>query len=65
LTLVLCFLFCAVTACCETTNAVSILMERKESINLILIDLDMPVMDGYEFLRFIRYEEIDIPVIGM
>jgi len=40
-------------------------MERKESINLILIDLDMPVMDGYEFLRFIRYEEIDIPVIGM
>lgn len=34
-----------------------------ESISLILLDLDMPVMSGVEFLQRIRSEYHEIPVI--
>ncbi|WVZ23360.1 hypothetical protein V8G54_001904 [Vigna mungo] len=54
-----------VMACSESLNAVNILRERKTNIHLILIEVYMPVMDGYEFLLFVKKEGINVPVIVM
>lgn len=47
--------------------ALDILMEYKDKINLILLDLMMPVMDGYAFLDHVKQDEelALIPVIVM
>ena len=47
--------------------ALDILMEYKDKINLILLDLMMPVMDGYAFLEHVKQDEelALIPVIVM
>lgn len=47
--------------------ALDILMEYKDKINLILLDLMMPVMDGYAFLNHVKQDEelALIPVIVM
>ncbi|KOM28706.1 hypothetical protein LR48_Vigan564s001600 [Vigna angularis] len=34
-------------------------------IRLIIMELHMPMMDGYEFLQFLNKEEIDIPFVMM
>jgi len=51
---------------CEAANGLEAL-ERviDDTIRLILLDLNMPVMDGEEFLRELRtqHAELDIPVI--
>ena len=46
-------------------KALEVLRERKESVALILLDVMMPVMDGYGFLRRIREDPAlsSIPVI--
>lgn len=46
-------------------EALNILKEKFRDIDLILLDLVMPVMDGYEFLRWIKTEPdfSTIPVI--
>ncbi|XP_014506799.1 two-component response regulator ARR14-like [Vigna radiata var. radiata] len=54
-----------VMACSESISAVNILRERKTHIHLILIEVDMPVMDGYEFMLFVNKEGINVPVIVM
>ena len=48
-------------------EALHILEQEKESINLILLDVMMPVMDGYTFLDIIKKDlELSlIPVIVM
>ncbi len=44
-------------------EAVDICKSNKE-INLILMDIKMPVMDGYEAIKQIKKERMDIPVIA-
>ncbi|MEG1089662.1 MAG: EAL domain-containing protein, partial [Bacteroidales bacterium] len=45
--------------------ALSILREKKESISVVLLDIIMPVLDGYEVLRQIHQDDFlsKIPVI--
>ncbi len=45
-------------------EAVDIISEHKGGIDLILMDLNMPVMDGYEALRIIKSEHPSIPIIA-
>ncbi|XP_027919662.1 two-component response regulator ARR14-like [Vigna unguiculata] len=49
----------------ESLSAVNLLRERKTHIHLILIEVHMPIMDGYEFLQFVKKERINVPVIMM
>ena len=46
-------------------EALSVLKEWKEEISLILLDIIMPVMDGYEFLARLKEDQVfsSIPVI--
>lgn len=45
-------------------EAVEIITEHKGGIDLILMDLNMPVMDGYEAMRIIKSRHPSIPIIA-
>ena len=46
-------------------EALSVLKERGDVISLILLDITMPVMDGYTFLSIVKKDPVfsSIPVI--
>ncbi|XP_014521971.1 two-component response regulator ORR21-like [Vigna radiata var. radiata] len=52
-----------VITCTESLLATEILQERKVGIDLVLMEVHMPKMDGYEFL--LANQEIDVPIIMM
>ncbi|BAT91317.1 hypothetical protein VIGAN_06263700 [Vigna angularis var. angularis] len=52
-----------ILACSESQSAVNALRKRKQRIDLILVEVDMPIMNGYEFLEFIKKEQVDVPLI--
>lgn len=45
-------------------EAVDIISEYKGNVDLILMDLNMPVMDGYEAMRIIKSRHPSIPIIA-
>jgi CheY-like chemotaxis protein len=45
-------------------EAVDIIAKHKGEIDLILMDLNMPVMDGYEAMRIIKSRHPSIPIIA-
>jgi len=45
-------------------EAVDIIAKHKGEIDLILMDLNMPVMDGYEAMRIIKSKHPSIPIIA-
>jgi two-component system cell cycle response regulator DivK len=45
-------------------EAVDIIEQHKGDIDLILMDLNMPVMDGYEAMRIIKSRHPKIPIIA-
>ena len=45
-------------------EAVDIITKHKGGIDLILMDLNMPVMDGYEAMRIIKSRHPSIPIIA-
>ena len=45
-------------------EAVDIITKHKGGIDLILMDLNMPVMDGYEAMRIIKARHPQIPIIA-
>ncbi len=45
------------------TGAEGLLHVRTDSVNMVLLDLKMPVMSGPEFIRELRREGRDIPII--
>jgi len=55
----------AVIAYFESLRAVDVIWQNKRHIDLILIELHMPIMDGYEFLQFLHEEQINVPLISM
>ncbi len=48
-------------------RALELLKERKASLDLVVCDVNMPEMDGYEFIRRVRYGEApkfkEVPVV--
>lgn len=46
-------------------EAVKLYEERRSDISLILMDLHMPVMNGYEAAKEIREYSADVPIIAM
>ena len=45
-------------------EAVDIITRQKGNVDLILMDLNMPVMDGYEAMRIIKSLHPGIPIIA-
>jgi CheY-like chemotaxis protein len=45
-------------------EAVDLITEHEGQIDLILMDLNMPVMDGYEAMRIIKSRHPEIPIIA-
>lgn len=45
-------------------EAVDIIAEYKGDIDLVLMDINMPVMDGYEAMRIIKAKHPDLPIIA-
>ena len=45
-------------------EAVEIIENHKGEIDLVLMDLNMPVMDGYEAMRIIKSQHPEIPIIA-
>jgi len=45
-------------------EAVEIITKHKGGVDLILMDLNMPVMDGYEAMRIIKARHPSIPIIA-
>ena len=45
-------------------EAVDIITKHKGGIDLILMDLNMPVMDGYDAMRIIKSRHPSIPIIA-
>ncbi|MFY9383568.1 MAG: response regulator, partial [Acetomicrobium sp.] len=46
-------------------EALELYQQHKDSIDLILLDLHMPVMNGYETAQEIRKISTDIPIVAM
>lgn len=46
-------------------EAVSLFMQSPNTYDLILMDLHMPVMDGYEATQLIRERDKEVPIIAM
>lgn len=53
----------AVATFSDAPDALNYVLENKDRIDVILVDVHLPNMDGYEFLKHIN-KEIDIPVIS-
>nr|XP_029119479.1 two-component response regulator ORR21 isoform X2 [Elaeis guineensis] len=53
-----------VTTCCQATQALSLLRERKGGYDVVISDVHMPDMDGYKLLELVGLE-MDLPVIMM
>ena len=49
----------------ESLPALNALQERKGCIDWILVEVDMPIVNGYEFLSFLNKEQINVPLITM
>ncbi len=45
-------------------EAVDIIRDHHGNIDLVLMDLNMPVMDGYEAMRIIKAQHPKIPIIA-
>ncbi|RDX61049.1 Two-component response regulator ORR23, partial [Mucuna pruriens] len=58
------FTLCAVSTCCESPVALKILRERKDCADVILMEVHMPEIDGFEFLEHAR-KEINVPIISV
>ncbi|XP_027362424.1 two-component response regulator ORR21-like [Abrus precatorius] len=54
----------SVTACSNSSLALNVVRERKGCFDMILVDVHMPNMDGFEFLQHVS-QEIDVHVIMM
>lgn len=53
----------AVTTFCLARDALNMLRDRKDGFDILITDVNMPDMDGFQLLEHVR-AEMDLPVIS-
>lgn len=53
----------AVATFSDAPDALNYVLENKDRIDVILVDVHLPNMDGYEFLKHAT-KEINVPIIS-
>jgi two-component response regulator (ARR-B family) len=53
-----------VTTATRATDALHILREKEDEINLILIETHLPDMDQYEIIETVRAMSSSLPIVG-
>jgi hypothetical protein len=57
------FGFVSVKTCSKVSDALNLLMEKRDGFDMVLIEAKMPDMDSYDFLQYVT-QQINIPVIS-
>jgi response regulator RpfG family c-di-GMP phosphodiesterase len=55
--------FVSVKTCSKVSDALNLLMEKRDGFDMVLIEAKMPDMDSYDFLQYVT-QQINIPVIS-
>ncbi|WJX20043.1 hypothetical protein P8452_09646 [Trifolium repens] len=53
----------SVKTCSKVSDALNLLMEKRDGFDMVLIEAKMPDMDSYHFLQYVT-QQINIPVIS-
>ena len=53
----------AVTTFCLARDALNTLWERKDDFDIVITDVNMPNLDGFQLLEHVRIE-MDLPIIS-
>lgn len=56
------YVWCTVTATLDALTALKLLRENRDNYDIVITDVWMPEMDGFELLEAIGHE-MDVPVI--
>ena len=56
---------CTVQLASDGQQAIELLRDLVEPLDAVLLDMQMPIVDGFEVARWIRNQKLDLPVFAL